>query len=321
VGTGARAARPEAVAGAVVVGRRLEQAIPQWAAIAASVVVASDSPCSSGHATAVPIDIDGRELWLSIRGVDFAEGTVYAFRDLTEAHRLEQLKADFIATVSHELRTPLAAVHGAAMTLQRKDVVAGGETFDRLLMVIAEQSDRLAAMVNNILLSSRVESSGLEMATERVDVVALAADVLAAVRAVAGDGLTLELVAPPDLPPLAGDREKLRQVLTNLLANAAKYSPTGGRIEVELKPRDGELQIAVRDEGLGIAPHEHSLIFEKFYRADANMTRGVSGSGLGLYISHELVNRMGGTISVESEVDKGATFVVTLPLIAHPAAA
>jgi PAS domain S-box-containing protein len=110
----------------VVVGRRLEHAIPQWAAIASSVVVANPSPYSSGHATAVPIDIDGRELWLSIRGVDFPEGTVYAFRDLTEGHRLEQLKADFIATVSHELRTPLAAVHGAAMTLQRKDVVPEG---------------------------------------------------------------------------------------------------------------------------------------------------------------------------------------------------
>src|SRR5262249_18647593 len=95
-----------------MVARRLEDAIPGWAAIAASVVVATDPPSSSGHATAVPIDIDGRELWLSIKGVDFTDGTVYAFHDLTEAQRLEQLKADFIATVSHELRTPLAAVYG-----------------------------------------------------------------------------------------------------------------------------------------------------------------------------------------------------------------
>jgi signal transduction histidine kinase len=180
--------------------------------------------------------------------------------------------------------------------------------------VIAEQSDRLAAMVSNILLASRVDSTGLEMATEPVDVVALAADVLATMRAVADDRLTFELVARPDLPPLAGDREKLRQVVTNLVANAAKYSPAGGRIEVELKPCDGELQIAVRDEGLGIAPGEQSLIFEKFYRADANMTRGVSGSGLGLYISRELVNLMGGTIFVQSELGMGSTFVVTLPL-------
>jgi PAS domain S-box-containing protein len=300
----------------VVVGRRLEEAVPGWATIT-SIVVADDPPSSGAHATVVPIDIDGRELWLSIEGVEFADGTVYAFRDMTEARRLEQLKADFIATVSHELRTPLAAVHGAAKTLQRDDIVAGGEVFERLLVVIAEQSDRLAAMVNNILLASRVDSTDLEIASERVDVVALATDVLAAARAVAGDQLTLELVAPPDLPLVAGDHEKLRQVVTNLVANAAKYSPAGGRIEVELTPRDGELQIAVRDEGLGIAADEQSLIFEKFYRADANMTRGVSGSGLGLYISRELVNLMGGAISVQSELGKGSTFVVTLPLVVH----
>jgi PAS domain S-box-containing protein len=298
----------------VVVGRELDEAIPGWTAVAASAALANDPARSSRHATAIPIDIDGRELWLSITGVDFADGTVYAFRDLTAAHRLEQLKADFIATVSHELRTPLAAVHGAAMTLLRKEVVAGGEMFDRLLKVIGEQSDRLAAMINNILLASRVDSTDLEMATDRVDVAALASDVLAAVRAVGGDRLTIELLAPPDLPPLAGDREKLRQVLTNLAANAAKYSPAGGRIEVDVRPRDGELEISVRDEGLGIAPDEQSLIFEKFYRADANLTRGVSGSGLGLYISRELVTLMGGKISVQSELGTGSTFVVTLPL-------
>jgi histidine kinase len=169
-------------------------------------------------------------------------------------------------------------------------------------------------MVNDILLASRVDSRELELSTERVDVSTLAAEVLAAVRALAAESLTLELVAPGSLPPVFCDGDKLRQVLTNLIANAVKYSPAGGRIQVELKPRAGELDIAVRDEGLGIATADQRLIFEKFYRADAKMTRGVSGSGLGLYISRELVNRMGGTISVESELGKGSTFAVTLPL-------
>jgi signal transduction histidine kinase len=291
-----------------VVGCRLGQVLPGWAAITAS--------SRSGQMTAARIDIGDRALWLSIKGVDFEEGTVYAIRDLTEEHRLEQLKADFIATVSHELRTPLAAVHGAAMTIQRKDVVAGGEVFEHLVTVIAEQSDRLAALVNNILLASRVDSTGIELAIERVDMVALATEVLSAVRALGGgDRLTLELVAPSDPPILSGDREKLRQVLTNLVANAAKYSPGGGHIQVELTPRAHDLQIAVRDQGLGIAPDEQEMIFEKFYRADANMTRGVSGSGLGLYISRELVRLMGGTISVQSELGKGSMFLVTLPLV------
>jgi signal transduction histidine kinase len=138
--------------------------------------------------------------------------------------------------------------------------------------------------------------------------------VLAAMRALAAEELTLELVAPPSLPPVAADTEKLRQVLTNLVANAVKYSPAGGRIQVELQPHEYELAIVVRDEGLGIDVTDQSLIFEKFYRADANMTRGVSGSGLGLYITRALVDRMGGTISVESQLGEGSAFVVRLPL-------
>jgi two-component system phosphate regulon sensor histidine kinase PhoR len=305
----------------VVLGRPIEEAIPGWSATADSVAVANDPASSCARATTVPVDVGGRELWLSIRGVGFAEGMVYAFHDLTDAHRLEQLKADFIATVSHELRTPLAAVHGAAKTLQRDDIVVGGEVFEHLLTVISEQSDRLAALVNNILLASRVESRELEVHTERVEVAALAAEVLAAVRAHAGEELAFELVAPPSVPPVVGDRENVRQVLTNLVANAAKYSPAGGRVQVELRPHEGGLDIVVCDEGLGIATAEQSLIFEKFYRADANMIRGVSGSGLGLYISRELVNRMGGTISVESELGEGSTFVVSMPLAAPTARA
>jgi two-component system phosphate regulon sensor histidine kinase PhoR len=257
--------------------------------------------------------VAGREIWLSIRAVGFGEGTVYAFHDLTEERRLEQLKADFIATVSHELRTPLAAVHGAAKTLLRDDVDLEHDVSRQLLALVSEQSDRLARMVEDILLASRLESPELELATEHVDVAGLAADAIAAARIQAGEHLTLHLAVKPSLPAVAADRDKLRQVLVNLVANAVKYSPAGGRIEVEVKPEDGHVAVVVRDEGLGIAPSEQSLIFEKFYRADANMIGGVSGSGLGLYISRELVHRMGGTISVESEPGEGSTFVVTLP--------
>ena len=296
-----------------VVGHPVDEAIPGWSAIANSLVAADGPPSSGGRATTVPLEVGGRELWLSIRGVGFAEGTVYAFQDSTEERRLEQLKADFIATVSHELRTPLAAVHGAAKTLQREDVVISHEVSHQLLALIGEQSERLSSMVDDILLANRVDSPELEIATEHVDVAELAADVIAAARTHADERLALELIAPPS-PPVAADRDKLRQVLTNLVANAVKYSPTGGRIELELRPGDRHVALVVRDEGLGIAASDQSLIFEKFYRADANMTRGVSGSGLGLYISRELVHRMGGTISVESRLGEGSAFVVTLPL-------
>jgi signal transduction histidine kinase len=169
-------------------------------------------------------------------------------------------------------------------------------------------------MVDDILLASRIDSPALEVATEQVDVASLAAEIVATARVHAGDGLTLELVAPPSPPIARADRDKVRQILTNLVANAVKYSPGGGRIEIDLNERDEHVDVFVRDEGIGIAPAEQRLIFEKFYRVDANMTHGVSGSGLGLYICRELLHRMGGRIAVESEPGAGSTFVVTLPL-------
>ena len=298
------------LSGRAVVGRPLEEVVGGWPAAGG---LADRRASPTARATTVPVDLGGREVWLSIRSVGFEEGTVYAFTDLTEDRRLEQLKADFIATVSHELRTPLAAVHGAAKTLQRENVVAGTEVFEHLLALIAEQSERLAGMVDDILLASRIDSPELGLATGRVDVGPLAAEVVAAARAHASEQLQLELLAPPS-PPVLADRERLRQVLTNLVANAVKYSPAGGRIQVDLQVRDGHLDIAVRDQGLGIAIAEQRLIFEKFYRVDVNMSRGVSGSGLGLYICRELVHRMGGTIAVESRPGEGSTFIVTLPL-------
>ena len=298
----------------VVLGRPLDEAIPGWSEIGNSLVVANELASSTGRATTVPVEVDGREIWLSITGVGLPEGTVYAFRDLSADRRLEQLKADFIATVSHELRTPLAAVHGAAQTLQRPDIAVGSDMFWNLLALVSEQSERLAVIVDDILLASRIDSPELKIATQQVDIAALADDVIKAARAHAAERLELQLVRPPSLPPVEADRDRLRQVITNLLANAIKYSPDGGRIEVALEPRGGHLDVAVRDQGLGIAPAEQSLIFEKFYRVDANMTGGVSGSGLGLYICRELVHRMGGRIAVESQPGEGSTFVVTLPL-------
>ncbi len=304
------------LAAEAVLGRPAQEAITGWAAVATSVPVATGTAGSSGRATTVPIEIAGRELWLSIAGVGFAEGTVYAFRDLTEERRLEKLKTDFIATVSHELRTPIAAVRGAALTLGRDDVVLPDDSRRRLLDVISEQSERLADMVSDILLASQVDNGKLRLATEQVDAARVARRVVEAARTHAPTGVTLELVAPDDVPPVAADADKLQQVLGNLVGNAVKYSPDGGRIEIRLEPRERDLCITVRDEGIGIADSELPWIFEKFYRVDPNMTRGASGSGLGLYISRELVRRMGGNILVTSSSGNGSTFSVLLPLAA-----
>lgn len=260
------------------------------------------------------VDINGRELWLSITGVGFDDGTVYAFRDLTAERAIEKLKSDFVSTISHELRTPLAAIYGAALTLRREDVRLGEPQRSGLLEVIANESDRLARIVNDILWASRLESGGMHTTIEKCDGVAIARGVLDAARQYVPPSIDLILAAPDDAPPIAADADKARQVLTNLVDNAVKYSPDGGRVELEVTIAGPRLRFTVRDQGLGIPPAEHRRIFEKFYRLDPDLTRGVGGTGLGLYISRELLERMDGRIWVESSGRGGSTFVAELPI-------
>jgi signal transduction histidine kinase len=295
-----------------VLGRTVEEVIPGWGALAQRVPIASAPGACAGPATTVPVEIGDRELWLSVAGVTSADGTVYAFRDRSEERRLEQLKEDFVATVSHELRTPIAAVYGAVQTLEREDVAFTEDLRRRLLSVISDQSERLAHVVNDILLTSEVESGRLVLANEQVNVVDVARRVIEAARTHAPDELSLELVAPPALAPIATDGDRLRQVLGNLVTNAIKYSFTPGQIEIRLEPRRTRLRIAVRDEGVGIPRAEQERVFEKFYRLP-HTTRAVGGTGLGLYICRELVRRMDGRIWVESAEDIGSTFFVELP--------
>jgi PAS domain S-box-containing protein len=260
------------------------------------------------------VDVNGRELWLSITGVGFEGGSVYAFRDLTAERAIEKLKSDFVSTISHELRTPLAAIYGAALTLRREDVPLGEPQRAGLLEVIASESDRLARIVNDILWASRLESGGMHTTIEQCDGVAIARGVIDAARHYIPPSIELAVSAPENAPPIAADADKARQVLTNLVDNAVKYSPDGGRVEVDVSIAGPRLRFTVRDQGLGIPPAEHRRIFEKFYRLDPDLTRGVGGTGLGLYISRELLERMGGRIWVESSGRGGSTFVAELPI-------
>ncbi len=260
-----------------------------------------------------PVDGSVGELWLSLTAVEFPQGRVYAFRDLTDERAVEQLKSDFVSTISHELRTPLAAIYGAAMTLRRDDVSLGADQQEGMLGVIAGESERLARIVNDILLASRLDSGAAQVSIGSADATELARTVLAAAETHLPPGIELALSAPEPGPQVAADPDGLRQVLVNLVENAVKYSPDGGLVELEIDPSDGHVRFAVRDRGLGIPASEHERIFEKFYRLDPNLSRGVGGTGLGLYISRELVRRMGGRIRVESEPGRGSTFSFDLP--------
>ena len=261
-----------------------------------------------------PVDVAGRELWLALTAVPFEHGTVYAFRDLTDERALEQLKNDFVSTVSHELRTPLAAIYGAAMTLQRTDVALAEEQRRGLLSVVASESERLARIVNDVLWASRLDAGVLDVSIESCDATVLAGAVVAAARAHLPGGIELALETGPGIPPVAADPDKVRQVLVNLVDNAVKYSPDGGLVEVRVEADDRKVRFLVSDRGLGIPATEHGRIFEKFFRLDPNLTRGVGGTGLGLYICRELVLRMGGRIWVESEEGTGSTFAFELPV-------
>jgi signal transduction histidine kinase len=258
------------------------------------------------------VELATGERWLSISGVSLPGGTVYAFRDFTEERRVERLKSEFVSTISHELRTPLAAIYGAALTLRREEPALLAQR-EGLLDVVATESERLARIVNDILWVSRLESGTLQVAVERFDATELASAVVAAARAHLPANLTLSLETAPDVPPVEADADKVRQILTNLLDNAVKYSPDGGKISLRIDHGDAFVSFAVADQGLGVSPQEHGRIFEKFYRLDPELTRGVGGTGLGLYISRELVRHMNGRISVDSEEGTGSTFTVELP--------
>ena len=287
------------------------EAIPGWHAVVERTPVV-DSP-EPVHAETLPFETARGERWISISGVEFFDGTVYAFRDVTDDHRLHELKADFVATASHELRTPLAAVYGAAQTLRRHDFALDEAGRERFVSLIVDESDRLGRIVNEILLASQLDADRVDLTSEPFDAPDLLERVAESIRTHAPAGISIEVVAPDSMRPIAADRDRVRQVLVNLVENAIKYSPDGGVVEVGVETGDGQVRFHVRDEGIGIPDDEQARIFEKFYRLDPAMTRGVGGTGLGLYICNELVERMGGRIWVQSTSGGGSTFFFELP--------
>lgn len=264
-----------------------------WTAIAAAV----------DRTATLPVMLDGQERWLAFVAVRTTDGVVYAFRDVTAERELETAKNDFIATVSHELRTPMTAVLGAAKTLLRDDVELSEEQRRELLEMIAVQSTRLAHVTEEVLLASSLDRGDLPLLREPLDLDEIVRETA---RAHAPEA---ELV----LGGLCGvgDRDRVQQVLVNLLDNATKYG--GSRVLVSTEECDEMARVVVADNGRGLDAGEQARVFEKFYRADPQLTRHPAGTGLGLYICKELVERMDGRIGVASQPGSGATFWFELP--------
>jgi two-component system phosphate regulon sensor histidine kinase PhoR len=227
--------------------------------------------------------------------------------DLTEVQRLDQVRRDFVANVSHELRTPLASIRAMVETLaEGVDAGEAPEFYERIL----RQVDRLTTLVNELLDLSRIESGAIQLQPEPVHIGQLLAEAAGLLQARAEANNVTVVVEGTDLE-VEADRSGLMRVATNLLDNAVKWSPPGGRVWVEARDEGDLVAITVRDEGPGIPEQDQPRVFERFFKSDA--ARASAGVGLGLAIVKHLVRAHGGTASVASKPGEGAAFTVRLP--------
>ena len=255
---------------------------------------------------------------------------VGSVHDVSRFREAEEMKTMFISVISHELKTPVALIKGYANTLRREDAHWDQETVRESLSIIEEESDRLDRLINNLLEASRIQAGTLKLEMGDVSVPKLAAKVVERFRvSLQGSEETpkhdLQLDFPSDFPALLADEERLQEVFSNLVSNAIKYSPdggkilVGGRVKVTAASRhpSGESDYAefyVSDQGIGVPPTQQARLFEPFYRVDSTLGRRTQGVGLGLFLCRAIIEGHGGRIWVESTPGKGSTFRFTLPL-------
>lgn len=242
---------------------------------------------------------------------DGSSGLVVVLHDVTELRRLERVRRDFVANVSHELKTPLTSIKGFVETLLSGAVHEAPNNV-RFLERIDRNVDRLTHLVADLLSLARIESQEI-VTREPVDVAAILEEVLRRRReTIQQKGLALECQAAPTL--VLGDPEALTQVVDNLIDNAIRYTPAPGTIRVRIHASGVWCVLEVEDTGIGIPEKDRERVFERFYRVDKARSRKLGGTGLGLSIVKNVVQALGGTVRVESEVDRGSRFVVELPL-------
>jgi signal transduction histidine kinase len=228
---------------------------------------------------------------------------------------LAKLKSDFVANVSHELRTPLALIRLYAETLELGRISAK-EKYQEYFRIIREESERLTALINNILDFSRIEAGRKEYEFKETDLGELVRSTLESYRfQIQQNGFAFEENISGDIPPVNVDREAIARSLLNLVNNALKYSKDDKYIGVSLYRSNGAVNLEVRDHGIGIPAHEQEKIFEKFYRCGDPLVHNVKGSGLGLSLVRHIARAHGGEVLVESHPQKGSKFTIALPLI------
>ncbi len=227
---------------------------------------------------------------------------------------LDRMKDEFVALVSHELRTPLTSILGYLELVLEGDAGEVTEEQRQFLSVVERNSQRLLRLVGDLLLIAQIEAGKLTLQYGVADLAKLARDCVEAARPRADEkGVALVLEAGP-VPALSGDRVRLAQLLDNLVSNAIKFTPEGGKVTVGLTREDGRALLAVSDTGIGIPVDEQARLFERFFRTSGATERAIQGTGLGLYISKAIAEAHGGEISLESAENVGTTFLIVLPL-------
>ncbi len=240
-------------------------------------------------------------------------GRLVAYRDITRDAELNRLKNDFVSNVSHELRTPMAAIKGFLGIVLDDEGELEADQRRQFLSIAREQTDRLSRLIEDLLDIARIESGRQQRRESELRLTPLLRDVAAAQRDQAQRaGLTLDIAALPAEVALFADRDHLLQILLNLVSNAIKFTPAGGRVTITGRPDAAGFALVVRDTGCGIAAEDLPHVFEKFYRC-RHSAAPVQGTGLGLAIAAELAAGHGGRITAESRPGHGSTFTVWLP--------
>ena len=233
-------------------------------------------------------------------------------RDISDEREQEEQRSTFISVVSHELQTPIAIIKGYASTLARTDAMLSPEVLRSRLQAVEEEADRLNKLVGNLLYASRIQAGGLQMEIVPLELPPLIEGVMRRLMAKSSDvHVTLDL--PSNLPTVMADRDRIEEVLQNLLDNAVKYSPHRRAINITSHATGEEVIVSVSDMGMGIALSEQEHIFDRFHRASDTATQATAGAGLGLYICRAIVEAHGGRIWVESTLRQGSTFSFSLP--------
>ncbi len=246
-------------------------------------------------------------------------GTVSIFQDITHQVEVDRLKSEFVATVSHELRTPMTSIKGYAEVLLMGAAGPLNEQQSHFLEIVKMNTERLAVLVNDLLDISRIESGKVDLSMLPLNLDELVDEIIDDLKHRSQEenkpvGVTKKV--PPDLPRVFGDRDRVHQILANLVDNAYHYNEPGGQIAICMHPIAGFVQVDVQDTGMGIPEVEQPQVFERFFRGEGPLVMGVSGTGLGLSIVQNLVHMHQGQIWLESSgvPGKGSTFSFTLPL-------